>query len=125
MPIDTLGSVVEFPLVQTSKSVERIGRGNFRTFSNYFCEVLENRGSPKRLEEGKRGPYFQKGKKELPNNYRPVRLTSVLGKVMGQIIKQVVCKHLTDNAVLNKSQHGFLRNKSCQTNLLSFFFLKE
>ena len=40
---------------------------------------------------------------------------------MEQIIKQAVCKHLTDNTVLNKSQHGFLRNKSCQTNLISFF----
>ena len=40
---------------------------------------------------------------------------------MEQIIRQAVCKHLMDNAVLNKSQHGFLRNKSCQTNLISFF----
>ena len=40
---------------------------------------------------------------------------------MEQIIKQAVCKHLMDNVVLNKSQHGFLRNKSCQTNLISFF----
>ena len=58
-------------------------------------------------------PIFKKGEKEVPNNYRPVSLTSVPGKVMEQIIKQAVCKHLTDNAVLNKSQHGFLRNKSC------------
>ena len=40
---------------------------------------------------------------------------------MEQIIKQAVCKHLEENVVLNKSQHGFLRDKSCQTNLFSFF----
>ena len=39
---------------------------------------------------------------------------------MEQIIKQAVCKHLTDNVVLNKSQHGFLRYKTCQTHLISF-----
>ena len=65
-------------------------------------------------------PIFKKGEKEVPNNYRPVSLTAVPGKIMEQIIKQAVCKHLMDHAMLNKSQHGFLRNKSCQTNLISF-----
>ena len=65
-------------------------------------------------------PIFIQGEKEVPNSYRPVSLTLVPGKVMEQIIKQVVHKHLMDNAVLNKSQHGFFRNKSCQTNLLFF-----
>ena len=66
-------------------------------------------------------PIFKKGKKEVPNNYRPVSLTLVPEKVM-EIIKQALCKHLEENVVLNKSQHEFLRDKSCQTNLISFFF---
>ena len=41
-------------------------------------------------------------------------------KIMEQIIKQAVCKHLEENVVFNKSQHGFLSDKSCQTNLISF-----
>ena len=40
---------------------------------------------------------------------------------MEQIIIQAVCKHLEENVVLNRSQHGFLRDKFCQTNLISFF----
>ena len=32
-----------------------------------------------------------------------------------------MCKHLEENVVLNKSEHGFIRNKSCRTNLISFF----
>ena len=50
--------------------VERIVRGNFRTVSNYFLEVLENEGSPYTLEESKRGPYFQKGGKRSPQQFR-------------------------------------------------------
>uniref|UniRef100_A0A670IJS6 Reverse transcriptase domain-containing protein n=1 Tax=Podarcis muralis TaxID=64176 RepID=A0A670IJS6_PODMU len=66
-------------------------------------------------------PIFKKGKREDPNNYRPVSLTSIPGKILEQIIKQTVCEHLERNAVITNSQHGFLKNKSCQTNLISFF----
>uniref|UniRef100_A0A670KJT9 Reverse transcriptase domain-containing protein n=1 Tax=Podarcis muralis TaxID=64176 RepID=A0A670KJT9_PODMU len=66
-------------------------------------------------------PIFKKGKREDPNNYHPVSLTSIPGKILEQIIKQTVCEHLERNAVITNSQHGFLKNKSCQTNLISFF----
>uniref|UniRef100_UPI00109F2E4C uncharacterized protein LOC114596483 n=1 Tax=Podarcis muralis TaxID=64176 RepID=UPI00109F2E4C len=66
-------------------------------------------------------PIFKKGEREDPNNYRPVSLTSIPGKILEQIIKQTVCEHLERNAVITNSQHGFLKNKSCQTNLISFF----
>uniref|UniRef100_A0A670KF32 Reverse transcriptase domain-containing protein n=1 Tax=Podarcis muralis TaxID=64176 RepID=A0A670KF32_PODMU len=66
-------------------------------------------------------PIFKKGKRENPNNYRPVSLTSIPGKILEQIIKQTVCEHLERNAVITNSQHGFLKNKSCQTYLILFF----
>ncbi|CAM4630454.1 unnamed protein product [Lepidochelys kempii] len=64
---------------------------------------------------------YKKGNKGNPGNYRPVSLTSVPGKIMEQIIKESICKHLEDNKVISNSQHGFVRNKSCQTNLIAFF----
>ncbi|CAM4485735.1 unnamed protein product [Caretta caretta] len=66
-------------------------------------------------------PIYTKGNKDNPGNYRPVSLTSVPGKIMEQIIKKSICKHLEDNEVINKSGHGFVKNKSCQTNLIAFF----
>ncbi|KAF7249370.1 Follistatin-related protein 4 [Varanus komodoensis] len=63
---------------------------------------------------------FKKGKKE-PVNCSPVSLTSIPGKILEQTIKQSVCKHLENNAVITRGQHGFLKSKSCQTNLISFF----
>ncbi|KAF7248244.1 LINE-1 retrotransposable element ORF2 protein [Varanus komodoensis] len=61
------------------------------------------------------------GKKDEPENYRPVDLTSIPEKILEQIIKKSICKHVEENAVINRSQHGFIKNKSCQTNLISFF----
>ncbi|KFV77240.1 RNA-directed DNA polymerase from mobile element jockey, partial [Struthio camelus australis] len=45
-------------------------------------------------------PVFQKGKKEEPGNYRPVSLTSIPGKVMEQLLLEVLTKHLEDKKVI-------------------------
>uniref|UniRef100_A0A8B9ICY2 Reverse transcriptase domain-containing protein n=1 Tax=Anser brachyrhynchus TaxID=132585 RepID=A0A8B9ICY2_9AVES len=65
-------------------------------------------------------PIFKKGKEEDPGNYRPVSLTSVPGKIT-EIISGVTEAHLGDNAVIGPSQHGFMRGRSCLTNLISFY----
>uniref|UniRef100_A0A8C3I6M2 Reverse transcriptase domain-containing protein n=1 Tax=Chrysemys picta bellii TaxID=8478 RepID=A0A8C3I6M2_CHRPI len=66
-------------------------------------------------------PIYKKGNKNDPGNYRPVSLTSVPGKIMEQVIKEIICKHLEGGKVIGNSQHGFVKNKSCQTNPIAFF----
>ncbi|GAB0181464.1 mitochondrial enolase superfamily member 1 [Grus japonensis] len=65
-------------------------------------------------------PMHKKGWEEGAGNYRPVSLTSVLGKVMDRIILSAIPWHIQDNQVIKPSQHGFMKGRSCLTNLISF-----
>ena len=63
---------------------------------------------------------YKKGQKSSPSNYRPISLTSVPGKVMERITKDSLMSHLSRNRLIKPSQHGFVPNKSCTTNLLEY-----
>ncbi len=65
-------------------------------------------------------PIFKKGSRADPGNYRPVSLTSVPGKVMEALVKEELVAHLDRHKLLKKSQHGFMKGRSCTTNLLEF-----
>ena len=53
-------------------------------------------------------------------NYRPVSLTSVVGKVLETLIKDQMRNHLNKYKLIKGSQHGFTKGSSCLTNLLEF-----
>ena len=65
-------------------------------------------------------PIFKKGKKPCVSNYRPVSLTVNLCKVFESILTDNMIEHLQRHSVIKSLQHGFVRNRSCLTNLLVF-----
>ena len=64
---------------------------------------------------------FKKGDKHKASNYRPVSLTCILGKCMEHIIVSNIATHLDTSKILNPLQHGFRKQLSCDTQLLSLF----
>ena len=53
-------------------------------------------------------------------NYRPVRLTAQACKLFEYILRDNVIMHLKEFNLINSSQHGFVKNRSCLTNFLEF-----
>ena len=85
-----------------------------------YARSLEEGVVPKDWRCANVTPIFKKGSKSLAGNYRPVSLTCILCKVMESIIRDAIVKHLAENKLLLPSQHGFMKAKSCLTNLLEY-----
>ena len=64
---------------------------------------------------------FKKGKRDVPLNYRPISLTSVICKLMEKILRKRIIEHLESNQIFTPHQHGFRSNRSCLTALLEYF----
>ena len=69
--------------------------------------------------------YSKKGSRNKSVNYRPVSLTSVICKLLETIIRDHMMDFLIKHKLINPSQHGLLKAKSCLTNLLHVCFLEE
>ena len=63
---------------------------------------------------------FKKGSRNKSENYRPVSLTSVICKLLERLIKDHMVDFLVKHKLLNSFQHGFLKARSCLTNMLCF-----
>ena len=63
-------------------------------------------------------PVHKGGTKKSVSNYRPISLTSTISKILESIIRSAIMSHLLVNNLIKSSQHGFMKKKSCLTNLL-------
>ena len=73
------------------------------------------------MESSKHYSFIQKNSRNKSVNYRPVSLTSVICKLLETIIRDHMMDFLVKHKLINTSQHGFLKARSCLTNLLCFF----
>ena len=60
----------------------------------------------------------KKGAKELPENYRPISLTSICSKLLEHIVYSSISQFLSDNHIISPRQHGFRPGHSCETQLI-------
>ena len=68
-------------------------------------------------------PVYKGGKRTKPLNLRPLSLTNTVGKICNFLIKEKWLNHLEENGVINNSQLGFRKGRTCVSNLLCFYML--
>ena len=98
------------------ETVEQISIPLARVFNLSLTEGVV----PYEWKEANIIPLFKKGSRNKSENYRPVSLTSVICKLLERLIKDHMVEFLGKHKLLNSSQHGFLKARSCLTNMLCF-----
>ena len=63
-------------------------------------------------------PIHKSGSKAKMANFRPVALTSAVCKVFEKLICIAILSFLTVNKLISPQQHGFVKGRSCQTNVM-------
>ena len=83
-----------------------------------FQLSLDEGTVPQEWREAWVTPIFKKGDKNQAANYRPVSLTSIVSKVLEHVIYSSIMKHLEQFNILSDAQHGFRKQRSCETQLI-------
>ena len=86
--------------------------------TDIFNSSLESGQVPEDWRVANVTPLFKEESREELGNYRPVRLTSVVGKVLETLIKDRIRNHLNKYKLIKRSQHGFTKGSSFFTNRL-------
>lgn len=89
----------------------------FSSLAAIFGYSLETATLPRVWKLGKVQPIHKKGSKQLPNNYRPISLTSIVCKLLEHIISSHMHKIFKENHFFADNQHGFRPHRSCETQL--------
>ena len=86
--------------------------------TNIFQISLDTGKLPEDWKMANVTPLFKKGEKCIPQNYRPVSLTSVSCKFLEHIVCKHVLNHLEQFKILTDLQHGFRSGHSCESQLI-------
>ena len=84
-----------------------------------FQKSLDSGCLPREWKHGVIKPMFKGGDASTPANYRPVTLTSVVGKTMERLVVSALEGFLRTSKGICSQQHGFTQRRSCVSNLLT------
>ena len=74
-----------------------------KPIAHIFSKSVETGEFPAELELANVTTIFKKGDKSDPGNYRPISLTSVLGKLLETILRDKIVAHLEENKLIKDS----------------------
>ena len=127
-PADVIQILSEFDVYKSSgpdlthPRILKVAKDEICEAMSYiFNKSIETASIPEDWKLANVTAIHKKGNRQDPGNYRPISLTSVVGKTMERLIKDKLVNYLERNHLIGNSQHGFRHGRSCLTDLLDFF----
>ena len=80
--------------------------------ANYFNHCMHTGIFPDELKLGKITPIYKKDNAELFENYRPISILPVFGKIFEKLIYQRLYSFLTSKGIISENQFGFKKGHS-------------
>ena len=77
-----------------------------------------NRKFPNEWKKANFVPVHQRNKKQIIENYRPISLLPVCGKILERLIYNKMFEVFTENELISQNQSGFKPGGSCISQLL-------
>ncbi|PKU45229.1 rna-directed dna polymerase from mobile element hypothetical protein [Limosa lapponica baueri] len=102
---------LEVPIGSTTRVLRELADVIAKPLSIIFERSWRTEEVPEDWRKANVIPVLKKSRKEDPGNYRPVSLISIPGKVIEQLILDVISKHLEEKKVIGSSQHGLTKGK--------------
>ena len=94
----------------------RLVKKSAKIISPYLATLYNNciisSTFPDKLKIGKITPIYKKGNKQLIENYRPVSIIPIFGKIFEKLLYSRFYKFLSSKGILSKTQFGFRKNHS-------------
>ena len=84
-----------------------------------FNKCFEHSTIPTEWKIHRIQPIFKSGSKSIVSNYRPISILSVISKTFEQIVHKKIIEFI--ESIITPAQFGFLRNRSCLTQLLTSY----
>ncbi len=88
--------------------------------STFFNACLTQNYIPDEWKSANVIPLHKHGSIHEPGNFRPISLTSVVGKVMESIVSYDLVHFGLSNGLIKPTQFGFLPGRSCESQLLVY-----
>ena len=79
---------------------------------------METSQIPNIWKEGNITAILKSGTKTKAENYRPISLMSVPGKLLEKLVRDEIVSPMETNNLFSTPQHGFIKGRSCSTQLL-------
>ena len=92
--------------------IKRSSKCISNSLARHYNDLMEIGVFPDCLKTAKVIPIYKKGNQELLENYRPVSILPIFGKIFEKVMFTRLYKFFTSNGILNDKQFGFREGHS-------------